>query len=445
MWQKIYLHPRLFIYLSVVFAAYLFSFAWVWLKIYIDFTLIALSFFVMADFMLLFFSKKTQLFAQRITANKYSNGFDNEVFLEVTNHFPFNVHLMLIDEVPTIFQLRDFHYSFLLKRNETKKLKYVLRPTKRGIYVFGALNIYVASPLQLFRLKWVFMKEPKQEVAVYPSFAQMKQYEFLAAHHQLSTVGIKKIRKLGYNKIFDQLKEYVQGDDIRSINWKATARRSQLMVNHYEDERSQPMYCLIDKGRTMQMPFLGMSLLDYAINASLVLSNVAIQKQDKAGLITFNHKISVSLPALQSYKQMQKIVEALYAQKTAYKESDYEMLYTHLKRNLNHRSLLVLFTNFESHSSLLRQIDYLKLIAKQHVLVVVFFENTEVKEVLENTANNQLDKVYLSITAEKLDYEKRLIVRELRKYGIFAVLAKPEEITVKTINQYLLLKAQGLF
>ena len=89
---------------------------------------------------------------------------------------------------------------------------------------------------------------------------------------------------------FEHIKEYVVGDDFRTVNWKATARRGALMVNNYQDEKSQQVFCLIDKGRVMKMPFEGMTLLDYAINASLAMSSVAIKKDDKAGLITFQHK-----------------------------------------------------------------------------------------------------------------------------------------------------------
>ena len=81
---------------------------------------------------------------------------------------------------------------------------------------------------------------------------------------------IKKIRRLGNNNEFEQIKNYVQGDDYRSINWKATSRRGELMVNQYQDERSQQVYCLIDKSRSMRMPFKGMTLLDWAPKAALL-------------------------------------------------------------------------------------------------------------------------------------------------------------------------------
>ena len=99
------------------------------------------------------------------------------------------------------------------------------------------------------------------------------------------------MRRIGHSYEFEQIKNYVRGDDYRSINWKATSRRGHLMVNQYEDERAQQVYNIIDKSRSMKMPFNGMSLLDYAINTSLVISNVALQKHDRAGLMTFSDKM----------------------------------------------------------------------------------------------------------------------------------------------------------
>ena len=116
----------------------------------------------------------------------------------------------------------------------------------------------------------------------------LRHYELLAVSDNLTEMGIKRIRRVGHHTEFEQIKEYVKGDDYRTINWKASARRHELMVNVYQDERSQQIYNVIDKGRVMQQAFRGMTLLDYAINASLVLSYVAMRREDRAGLVTFD-------------------------------------------------------------------------------------------------------------------------------------------------------------
>ena len=156
---------------------------------------------------------------------------------------------------------------------------------------------------------------------------------------------------------FEQIRNYNIGDDYRTLNWKATARKGELMVNQFQDEKSQQIYSLIDKGRVMKMPFEEMTLLDYAINASLVIPNIAIKKGDKSGLLTFSKTVEQHLPAYKRGSQMRKLQEMLYQQTTDFLESDYERLYAHVRRTITQRSLLLLFTNFETLSGLNRQID----------------------------------------------------------------------------------------
>jgi uncharacterized protein (DUF58 family) len=270
----------------------------------------------------------------------------------------------------------------------------------------------------------------------------MRQYELYAISNRLAEMGVKKMRRLGHTLEFEQIREYVAGDDYRTINWKASARKAELMINQYEDEKSQQVYSVIDMGRVMKMPFEGMSLLDYAINASLVISNIALHKQDKAGIITFSNVIGTVLPADRKYAQMSRILEVLYNQRTGYTESNYESLFAAIKQKISHRSLFLLFTNFETLASLKRQLPFLRRLAANHLLVVIFFENTEVAQLL-NATPATTEEIYLKTIAEKFAFEKRQIVKELGQYGIHSILTPPQKLTVSTINKYLELKARG--
>jgi uncharacterized protein (DUF58 family) len=391
--------------------------------------------------LLLLFRVRTGLHGERIAPDRLSNGDENEIRVILENYYTFPTTLRLFDELPHQFQRRDLEFNIRLAAGETKTIQYFLRPVKRGEYSFGAVNVMVSSPLKIVSRKFRFSAD--KLVPVYPSYLQMRKYELLAIHNRLMETGIKKIRRIGQNQEFELIKDYVSGDDFRTVNWKATARRSKLMVNQFQDERSQQVYSLIDKGRVMQMPFLGMSLLDYAINASLVISNIAIKKSDKAGLITFQDKIGSVLPAGRVNNQMMRIQEVLYNQKTAFLETDFSALYSTVRRVISHRSLLLLFTNFESIYSLQRQLPYLINLSKAHLLVVIFFENTELKELIEKPAVD-LKRIYHKAIAERFSLEKKMIVKELKKHGIQSILTTPEKLTVNTINKYLELKARNL-
>ncbi|MBL0741492.1 DUF58 domain-containing protein [Chryseolinea lacunae] len=438
--RALYLNSRLFIAIGVVVASFLISFiadGFIVVPQALFFLLLAL---VATDLLLLFRTRRG-LHGHRFTPEKLSNGDDNEIRIHFENFYPYKVTLQVIDEIPHQFQRRDLTFDLVLAPGESKVLRYFLRPVKRGEYSFGAVNAFVRSPLGLFSRRFRFSDDAL--VPVYPSFIQMRKYELLAISNRLVDLGIKKIRRIGQNMEFESIKEYVSGDDFRTINWKATARKNHFMVNHYQDERSQQVYSLIDKGRVMQMPFNGLSLLDYAINASLVISNIALKKSDKAGLITFQDRIGSMLPASRQNNQMSQILEVLYNQKTAYRETDYSALFTQVRRKVTQRSLLLLFTNFESIYGLQRQLPYLKRLAQQHLLVVIFFENTEMKSLLQEPAH-QLKEVYYKAIAEKFSSDKKLIAKELAQHGIQALLTAPEHLTVNTINKYLELKARGM-
>ena len=140
---------------------------------------------------------------------------------------------------------------------------------------------------------------------------------------------------------------------------------------------------------------------------------------------------------------MNLILETLYNINTDFAESDFSRLYVDIKRRIKSRSLLLLYTNFETLDALHRQLPYLQAIAKTHLLVVIFFENTELAAMAKEPAETTR-AIFQKTIAEKFIYEKKLIANELKKYGIQAILTAPENLTINTINKYLEIKARGL-
>ena len=328
-----------------------------------------------------------------------------------------------------------------LQPGEIIKLHYTLRPTFRGLVNFGNIHLYVKSPIKLTKRR--FTIESKTNVPIYPSVINMRKYDLALFTHKLHNQGFKKVRRLGHTMEFEKIKEYVPGDDFRTVNWKATAKSSKLMINQYQDAKSQSVYCVIDKGRLMKMPFDGLSLLDYAINTSLVICNTVLKRQDYAGFFSFSRKVENRVVAERKGAHLQRIMEALFNVRTDFFESDYGRLYSDVKKNISQRSLLLLFTNFETMDGLNRQIPYLKALAKNHLLIVIIFQNTELDTLIHSPAES-IQEIYDKIIAEKFAFEKKLIVSELRKYGIQCLLTKPENLTIDAINKYLEIKARGM-
>ena len=394
-------------------------------------------------------SFRQTLRVDRTLSARFSNGDDNPISIRLESTFAFPLQVAVVDEIPFIFQRRDVCFKVSLPARGDAIVKYMLCPTQRGVYGFGRVRAFVSSPLGLVQRRFTCCES--QDVKVYPSYLMLRQYELLAMSNNLTEMGIKRIRRIGNNTDFEQIKDYVVGDDYRTINWRATARRHQLMVNVYQEERAQQVFSVIDKGRMMQQTFSvttdmastapRMTLLDYAINASLVLSFVAINKQDKAGLVTFGDQFETYVPASKQPGQMQILQEALYAEHTQFGETDYSALLAGLSRHVTHRSLLILYTSFMSLKALQRQLSYLRQLARRHRLLVVFFEDEELRQFSTLDAPQSTLHLYQRVIAEKFLYEQRLIVSTLRQYGIQSLLTTPQHLSVNVINKYLEMKS----
>lgn len=436
--KTMYISNRFFVLLGICVLLFLTAFFFPAMELAAKLIFFILMAAFAADLFFLFALNRKPLI-ERYLPERLSNGDENPVMITVQNNYPFTVKAEIVDELPPQFQLRTFSIKDVLKPGQEKEFRYKLRPIERGEYHFGKVNVYLQSLLGLIERR--FTGDEEEMVPVYPSFMQIRKYQLHAEAAQTKDAGNRRLRKIGHSMEFEQVKEYVQGDDVRKLNWKATARKGSLMINSYTDEKSQQVYCVIDKGRLMKMPFNDLTLLDYAINASLVMCNVALYRQDKFGLMTFSNKMGSMLAADRKPVQLEKVLQQLYNQQTAFLESDFELLYTRIRATIKQRSLIILFTNFESLAGMQRQMPYLKRIAKYHLLLLVFFENTELKKVTTQNVHD-IEDLYVKTIAGKYAHEKRLIVKELQNAGILSILTAPENVTVNTINKYIEIKTR---
>ncbi|MBL7950918.1 MAG: DUF58 domain-containing protein [Flavobacteriales bacterium] len=395
---------------------------------------------IIADIFLLF-GRRTGLTATRRTYERWSNGDQNPVTIQLKSGYAMPMQVRVLDELPVQFQKRDLVFQGMLPAWAHRDFDYAVRPVKRGVYRYGAIQAYVSSTIGLLERR--FSLDAAKEVAVYPSYLQLRKYELLAISDRLVLAGIKRVRRVAQHAEFERIKEYIPGDDRRTVNWKATARRGRMMVNQYQDERAQQVFAVIDTGRVMKMPFDGLSLLDYAINASLVISSIAMHKEDKAGLITFSDKVHDVVAASRQRGHMQRILHVLYGQGTDHRETDMEALFGAVRRTIHQRSLLLLFTNYESVNAMQRQLPYLQRLGRQHLVVPVFFLNTELDQDLKRRPADT-EELYVHTLTERSVHEKRLIARELERAGMKPILCRPQDLTVDVINRYLEIKARGV-
>jgi len=439
--KQLYLNNRFFWFFAIVITLLALSYAWENLFL-IGATLAGTGLFIMVIELFLLFNTKKVMTAERRLPKVMSMGDKNVVDILIENHSSLPYKITIIDELPFQFQKRDFEINDRLKAGEERLYTYTLQPKERGEYHFGKVNVFLSSPLGFAERRVQIGEE--QMCPVFPSIIQMKKFELQSFKSTLTDRnGMKKIRRLGHSYEFEQIKNYVRGDDFRSVNWKATGRAGNLMVNQYEDERSQQVYCIIDKSRVMKMPFNELTLMDYAINTSLVVSNIVLQKHDKAGLMTFSKLMGHTVKAERKSSQLNNILQVLYREQIQVGDANFELLYRAVRKFVTGRSLLFLFTNFESTYAMERVLPVLRKISKMHLLVVVFFENTEVTAFAEKPATD-IKEIYDKTIAEKYISDKEQMVHILRKYGIQAILTRPDELSLNSVNKYLELKSRGM-
>ena len=433
-----FLSRRLFIFF--VATAVVLSLGYLWAFFFVvGYVLAAVMVLAVCYNYIWIYAHKGKIEVVRDNPERLSIGDDNVVQLRVRNTYHIPVHAIVYDEPPYTFQIRDMRLEADLAAGDETVLSYTVRPLRRGFYFFHNVNAFV-SVWPYFVLRR-FKSDQLFKSSVYPSFFFLRNSQLLSVENRERLWGSKLVRRMGQSKEFEKMREYVEGDDYRSINWKATARRHRLMVNENQEEQSQTVYAVIDKGRGMQHTFAGLSLLDHAINSALQLSYFALSHADNAGIISFEKSVDTFVAATRYSSQMNKLMAALYDEVTSFHQSDYFALYEFCKRKVQKRSLLVVYTTFDSLTAMRRQLPYLKRLSLSHVVLVTFFVDKDVERLATEKATDTLGYV-TQMVAQKFSFEQKLIVSELRHYGIYSLLTSPEHLSASVINRYLEFKSR---
>lgn len=386
-------------------------------------------------------NRNARLKGERRLPALLSMGDENQITLSILYKGKGRLRARVHEELPKLLQRRNVVFEFHLQAKATQIVSYTVRPLERGDYPFGRTLVYLHSAIGL--VERCVSLENAQTVKTYPSIRQMRQYELMLQPQTAAFGGLKKVRRLGQSYEFDQIKQYVQGDNYRSINWKATGRRNELMVNQYQEERSQAVYSVIDCSRPMQRPFDGLRLMDYAVNTSLVMANIALNKYDKAGLITYREKMGDFVAAQRQPQQLRRLLEHLYRVEASDDEADYDSLYLNLIRRIPQRSLLLWYTDLpESPIRLEELMRCWRRIARQHLLVLYCFQDTELLD-LERQLAESSHQAYEKVLAGRMIRKKRDQASRLKHFGLSTVLTTPQELSLNSVNQYLALKARG--
>lgn len=380
---------------------------------------------------------------QRRANQVFSIGRANPVTLEVRSRTWRDLQVEIKDDLFDTADSADFPLTLEVPSRTQKVVKYHVTPSRRGAFELGAHHLRYRSPLGL----WIRqVRIPATlPVRVYPDVQAVRQYELLAREDRESSMFRTSKRKGGESE-FERLREYRRGDEYRSIDWKATARKQKIISREYQLESNQNVMFLLDAGRLMTAESGGMSLFDHALNATLMLAHVAAKGGDNVGLLTFADDVKSYAPPEGGSRAARRIVQAGYDLHPALIETNYEAAFQKLGVLVRKRSLVVLFTQVLDEVAGKAVVRLARGLLPRHLPLFVMFRDSDVDALLDPQSSPLADDgdVYVSAAAAELTSFRDRVIRELKKQGALVLDVPTGELTPKLMNRYLEIKARHL-
>ena len=373
---------------------------------------------------------------------------DDPVSLGAFN--PVQITIASKGNTPLDVEIRDEpHEDFLIDERELKvkvpggserDVTYHLTPLKRGSYPLGNLNARFRTPLGFMILHRTY--DMSVEARVYPNILETKKHQLLARKDQLNRMGLRVSRLRGTGLEFDSLREYVPDDELRKVDWKATARRNSMVTREYNFERSRNIVLMIDCGRLMTAYDGDLTKLDHAINAAMLLTYVSIQNDDRVGMISFSGEILDYVPCGKGKAQSDLMLDKLYGIQPEPIEPDYRRAMIYTANRIKKRSLIVLFTDLMDPDSSARLLDYINVLGRKHLVMCVALREREWDR-LQLTSPESEEELYEQAVAISVLDDRARALKELEARGVLTVDATFKDLSIATVNRYLRVKQEA--
>ncbi len=363
----------------------------------------------------------------------------SEVRLEIVHDFPQPLNIQVFDHVPNGLSFENLPLSVELKPGQHSEAGYRLRPLKRGHFTFDRCEINLPSPLGLWSGKRLL--SVTDHTRVYPDFARLYGGQLLAVDNWLSQLGIRQRQRRGQGLEFHQLREFREGDSLRQIDWKATARQRTPIAREYQDERDQQIIFMLDCGRHMRSQDDELSHFDHALNACLLLSYVALRQGDAVGLSTFASDQPFYLAPVKGTNQLNVLLNRVYNLNSTQRSADYQAATNQLLARQKRRALVVLMTNLrdEDDEELITAVNRLN---KQHRVLVASLKEGVLDSLREAPVQTWSEALSYCGTVDWLNARAELHER-LSAHGVSVVEARPDRLGPTLVTRYLSWKKAG--
>ncbi len=393
------------------------------------------------DFTLIYLAANQGVSVSREIPRTCSLGVPLQSELTVENRTSLTLNGSLCDDLPDNFEASPPEHSLRLPPMGRMTARRKLTPGRRGAFALEYVYLKFTSPLKL----WVrhLRLEERHQLNVYPDMKQLSDYALLARTNRLSLIGVRRTRRIGQDSDFERLRDYSRDDNYRHIDWRSTARRRKLTVRQFQSDQSQRVIFLLDCGRMMTNQRGGYSLLDHALNSTLMMAYVALSQGDSVGMLCFSDTIHSYIPPRGGSSQMNRLIQAGFDQFPRLVESRYDQAFLYLSTNCKRRSLVVLATNVIDEVNAGAVVDYLGNINGQHLPLGVLLRDREMFEAADSPDGDAF-QMYRAAAAADILLWRDQVLKDLEHRGVLVVDAFPDELTAPLVNQYLEVKAKHL-
>lgn len=362
-----------------------------------------------------------------------SVGTENLVRLYVTNEGPNVMECRLREEPPSGFETDSQEFQFRLSPWERVEVRYHVTPKERGTFYFRdtffeSVGVFGLAARRA-RLK------TRQPVTVYPNVLALRKFDLLKQRGHLREIGIRRSRLKSLGTEFESLREYVQGDDYRRLDWKATARKNKLVVREYEAERNQSVILMLDYGRLMLAEVGNRLKLDHVLDATLLLANAVVNANDQLGLLVYGDVVERWIPPRRGKGQLGNVLQAVHALQAQPIASDMPAAIHYLATRWKRRSLIITFTELDQKEAAQALLPVLAPLAKTHLCLVVTVKDPH------TTALARSPDPFVATAAALLEEEREAAAHYLRQAGVRTLDAEPQDLAVALVNCYLDVKA----
>jgi uncharacterized protein (DUF58 family) len=399
------------------------------------------STFLALDLAAIVFATRSGISASRMVPRTASLGIELPCEVTIHNRTAMTLRGAVRDDLPDHFTSTPAQHTLHLPPQGSVTMRRKLMPHRRGVFDLESVFLRLTSPARF----WVLQKTiaVPHRLNVYPDLKQLGDYALLARTNRLSLIGVRRTRRIGQDSDFERLRDYTPDDNYRHIDWRSTARRRKLTVKQFQSDQSQRIVFLLDCGRMMTNQCDGLSLLDHALNAMLMMAYVALVQGDEVGLLCFSDKVHRYIPPQGGSSQMNRLIRASFDQFPRLVESRYDDAFLYLSNHCKRRSLVVLATSVIDEVNAAQVVDYLSNIRSRHLPLGILMRDRRMFDAADHPEGEPIN-LYRAAAAADILLWRQQVITDLHHRGVLIVDAFPDQLTAPLVNEYLRIKAKHL-